>query len=69
MATCIGEFWISGFIVELWCDLLTLTAVASNPDSSEKQILHYKLLMNMTVQSVQQIRWRVTSVKSKEQEC
>ena len=27
----IGEFWIRDFIVELWHDLLTLTAVASSP--------------------------------------
>ena len=53
-----GEFWISSFIVELWRDLLTSTAVASNPESSEEQIPHNRLLINMTVQSVQQIsRW------------
>ena len=32
-----GEFWIRGFVVELWRDLLTSTAVASNPESSEEQ--------------------------------
>ena len=54
----IGEFWIKDFIVELWRDLLTLTAVASSPESSEEQIPHNRLLINMTVQSVQQIRRR-----------
>ena len=54
----IGGFWISSFIVELWRDLLTSTAVASNPESSKEQIPHSRLLINMTVQSVQQIsRW------------
>ena len=38
--------------------MLTLMAVASNPESSEKQIPHSRLLINMTVQSVQQIRWQ-----------
>ena len=55
----IGEFWISSFIVELWHDLLTSTAVASNPESSEEQIPHSRLLINMTVQSVQQFRRRL----------
>ena len=40
------------FVVELWHDLLTLTAVASNPEFSKKQIPHSRLLINMTVQSV-----------------
>ena len=31
----ISGFWNSSFIVELWCDLLTLMAVASNPEFSE----------------------------------
>ena len=53
----IGEFWIRDFIVELWRDLLTLT-VASSPESSKEQIPHNRLLINMTVQSVQQIRRR-----------
>ena len=35
----IGEIWISSFIVELRHYLLTSTAVASNPESSEEQIL------------------------------
>ena len=43
-------------LMELWRDLLTSTAVASNPESSKEQIPHNKLLINMTVQSVQQIR-------------
>ena len=55
----IGGFWISSFIVELWHDLLTSTAVASNPESSEEQIPHSRLLINMTVQSVQQFRRRL----------
>ena len=42
---------------ELWHDLLTSMAVASNPESSEEQIPNYRLLTNTTVQSVQQIRW------------
>ena len=50
------EFWTRDFIVELWHDLLTLTDVASSPESSEEQIPHNRLLINMTVQSVQQIR-------------
>ena len=54
----IGEFWIKDFIVKLWCDLLTFTAVASSPESSEEQIPHNTLLINMTVQSVHQIRRR-----------
>ena len=45
-------------IIELWHDLLTLTAVSSSPESSEEQISHNRLLINMTVQSVQQIRRR-----------
>ena len=53
----IGGFWIISFIVELWRDLFTLTAVASNPESSEEQIPYNRLLINMTVQSVQQISW------------
>ena len=44
------------FVVELWHNLLAVTAVTSNPESSEEQILHNRLLINMTVQSVQQIR-------------
>ena len=51
----IGEFWISSFVVKLWRDLLTSMAVASNPEFSEEQIPHDRLLINMTVQSVQQI--------------
>ena len=34
----VGEYLISSFIVDLWRDLLTLTAVASNPESSNEQI-------------------------------
>ena len=30
-----GEFWIRGFIVKLWHDLLILTVVVSNQESSE----------------------------------
>ena len=52
----IGEFWSISFIVELGRDLLTLTAVASNPESSEEQIPHNKLLINITVQTVKLIR-------------
>ena len=52
----VNQFWISSFIVELWCDLLNSMAVASNPESSKEQIPHNRLLINMTVQSVQQIR-------------
>ena len=52
----IGGFWISSFIVELWRDLLTLTVVTSNPEFSKEQIPHNRLLINMTGQSVQQIR-------------
>ena len=40
----------------LWCDLLTSMAVASNPEYREEQLAHSRLLVNMTVQSVQQIR-------------
>ena len=54
----IGEFWIKDSIVELWRDLLTLMAVASSSESSEEQIPHNRLLINMIVQSVQQIWWR-----------
>ena len=54
----IGESWIRDFIVELWHDLLTVTAVASSPESNEEQIPHNRLLINMTVESVQQIRRR-----------
>ena len=43
-------------LFELWHDLLTSMAVASNPESSEEQVSHSRLLINMTVQSVQQIR-------------
>ena len=39
--------------------MLTSTAVASNPESSEEQILHNRLLSSMTVQYVQQIRRRL----------
>ena len=46
----IGEFWISGFIVKLWHDLLTSTDVSSNPESSEEQIPHMRFLINMTIQ-------------------
>ena len=46
-------FGLEAFVVELWHDVLTLTAVASNPECSEKQISHNGLLINMTVQSVQ----------------
>ena len=49
---------VYSFIVKLWCDLLTLTAVDSNPESSKEQNPHNRLLINMTVQSVQQIRWQ-----------
>ena len=52
-----GGFWISSFVVKLWHDLLTLTAVTSISESSNEQIPHYRLLINTTVQSVQQIRW------------
>ena len=37
--------------------LLTSKAIASNPESSEEQIPHNRLLSSMTVQYVQQIRW------------
>ena len=40
-----------------WCDLLTSMAVVSNPEYREGQLAHGRLLVNMTVQSVQQIRW------------
>ena len=36
--------------------MLTLTTVANNKQSSEDQAAHNRLLFNMTVQSVQQIR-------------
>ena len=39
--------------------MLTSTAVASNPESSNEPIPHNKLLINMTVQSVQQVRRRL----------
>ena len=39
--------------------MLTSMAVASNPESSEEPIPHNKLLINMTVQYVQQIRQRL----------
>ena len=56
----IGEFLIGtcSFIVELWRDLLTSTAVASNSESNDKQIPHNRLLINTTVQSVKQIKRR-----------
>ena len=38
--------------------MLTLTTVASNKQSSEDQAAHSRILFNMTVRSVQQIRWR-----------
>ena len=41
----------------LWRDLLTSMAVVSNPEYKEEQLVHSTLLVNMTVQSVQQIRW------------
>ena len=34
--------------------MLTLTAVASNPESSKEEISHNRQLINMTVQSAQQ---------------
>ena len=40
-----------------WRDLLTSMAVVSNPEYREEQLVHSRLLVNMTVQSVQQIRW------------
>ena len=39
--------------------MLTSMAVASNSESSEEQICHNRLLINMTVQYVQQIRQRL----------
>ena len=45
----IGEFWIKGFAVQLWSDLLTLTAVAGNSEFSEEQIPRNRPLINMTV--------------------
>ena len=54
----IGEFWIRSFDVELWHDILTLKAVASNPESSKEEIPHNRLLINVTVQFVPQIRQR-----------
>ena len=43
----IGDFWIRGFTVNLWRDLLTLMPVASNPGSSKKTNSHNRLLINM----------------------
>ena len=40
----------------MWSDLLTLMALAGNPESSEEQISHNRLLINMKVQSIQQIK-------------
>ena len=54
-----------GFVVKLWRDLLTLMTVASNLESSEEQIPHNRLLVNITVQSNQ----LATRVKSREQDC
>lgn len=45
----IGRFSILKFILDLWSDLLTLTAVASNLEWSEGQISHNRLLINMTI--------------------
>ena len=50
----VKEFVSRDFVVQLWCDLLALTAVASNPECSEEQIPHNRLLINMTIQSVPQ---------------
>ena len=49
------DFSIWSFVLELCCDLLTSTTVASNKQKSEDQAGHSRLLFNMTVQSVQQI--------------
>ena len=38
----IGEFWIRGFVVELLCDLLTLTAVFHYPESFQDKAAHKK---------------------------
>ena len=43
----IGEFWVNGFIM---CDMSTSMAIANNPKSSEEQITHNWLLINMTVE-------------------
>ena len=53
-----------GFVVKLWRDLLTLMTVASKLESSEEQIPHNRLLINITVQSNQ----LATLVKSREQD-
>ena len=39
----VKEFVSRDFVVQLWCDLLALTAVASNPKCSEEQIPHNRL--------------------------
>ena len=48
--------WSYGMI---YVRLLTLTAVFRCPESSEEQIPHSRLLINMTVQSAQQFRRRL----------
>ena len=52
----VGKFWIKGFIVELWGDLLTSTVVASNSESNEEQIPSTDCLSNDS-SPVQQNRW------------
>ena len=49
----------------LWHDLVTSMAVASNPESSEEQVPHNSLLINMTVHFCTKNRV-VTRVKSRE---
>ena len=63
-----SEFWIRDFVVELWRDLLTLTAVASSPESSEEQIPHNRLLYqhNSSICTTNQM---ATRVKFRERDC
>ena len=45
-----------GLVCELWRDLLTLTPIARDPESSEDQTLHSRLLFNYTVTSMPRAR-------------
>ena len=57
------EFVSRDFVVQLWCDLLTLMAVVSNPECGEEQIPQNSLLINITIQSVPQTDGNLSEIQ------
>ena len=63
------DFFKNKTVFELWRDLLTLTAVVGDPESSEEQAVHNKLPFSLkdspVLQDRRQSQWNLDSKRIK----